>query len=64
MTVDLNRIFPIEDAPSARLMKLKAMCLLHAGVVSAEEKAKVEEKAEAYLNHPRFRSALHPRRAA
>jgi hypothetical protein len=64
MPVDLKQIFPIKDLPSARLMKLKALCLFRAGVVSKTEKARIEEKADAYLNHPRFRSALPPRRAA
>jgi len=64
MKLDLNRIFPIEDLPSARLMKLKAFCLFRAGVLSEEEKAEIRQKADAYMRNPRFRSALHPRRAA
>lgn len=64
MPLDLNRIFPIKDLPSAKLMKLKAFCLFRAGVLSEHEKAEIQEKAEAYMRNPRFRSALHPRRAA
>jgi hypothetical protein len=64
MPLDLNRIFPIKDLPSARLMKLKALCLFRAGVVSEEEKAAIEAKADAFIQNPRFRSAQHPRRAA
>ena len=62
--LNLNQIFPIQDSLSARLMKVKAMCLLRAGVVSQQEREQVQQKADAYLNLPRFRSALPPRRAA
>ena len=64
MPLDLKRLFPIKDLPSARLMKLKAHCLARAGVLSEEETKAVEAKADAFLQNPRFRSALHPRRAA
>ena len=64
MPVDLNRLFPIDDVPSARLMKLKATCLFRAGVLTAEEKAEIRAKADAFIDNPRFRAALHPRRAA
>ena len=64
MPVDLNRLFPIEDVPSARLMKLKATCLCRAGVLSEEEKAEIRAKADAFIRHPRFQAALRPRRAA
>lgn len=64
MSVDLDRLFPIEDVPSARLMKLKATCLCRAGVLSEEEKAAIRAKADAFIRNPRFRAALHPRRAA
>ena len=37
MPLDLNRLFPMKDPPSARLMKLKAFCLCRAGVLSEEE---------------------------
>ena len=64
MPLDLNRIFPIEDLPSARLMKLKAFCLFRAGVLNEEEMREIREKAEAVMRDLRFRSALNPRRAA
>jgi len=64
MPLDLTRLFPMKDPPSARLMKLKAFCLCRAGVLSEEEKAAIREKADAVMEHPRFRSAQHPRRAA
>ena len=64
MSHDLNQLFPIHDLPSARLMKLKAICLCRAGVLSEAEKAAVLRKVKAYIHHPRFRAALQPRKAA
>ena len=64
MQLDLNRIFPMQDPPSARLMRLKAFCLYRAGVLSEGERAAVARKAKAFIENPRFRAALHPRRAA
>ena len=64
MPLDLNQLFPIQDLPSARLMKLKAMCLYRAGVLSETERAAILRKAKAFIHHPRFRSAQHPRKAA
>ncbi len=49
MPHDLKRLFPIKDLPSARLMKLKAHCLTRAGVLSDQERAMVERKAESFL---------------
>jgi hypothetical protein len=62
--LDLNRIFPMEDVPSARLMKLKAFCLYRAGLLSEAERAAVIRKAKAFIQNPRFRSGERPRRAA
>lgn len=64
MPLDLNRLFPMQDPPSARLMKLKAFCLYRAGVLSEAERAAVARKARHLIEHPRFRAAPHPRRAA
>jgi hypothetical protein len=64
MLPDLNRLFPMRDLPSARLMKLKAFCLFRAGVLSEQEMTEIREKADAFVRNPRFRSASHPRRAA
>ena len=64
MPLDLKRLFPIKDLPSARLMKLKAHCLFRAGVLSRRERVEIEKKADAFIQQPRFRSTLHPRRAA
>jgi hypothetical protein len=62
--LDLDRLFPMEDAPSARLMKLKAFCLLRAGVLTAEEEAAIRQKAEAILQNPPLREVEPQRRAA
>jgi hypothetical protein len=64
MPLDLKRLFPMEDLPSARLMRLKAFCLFRARVLTDEEKTEIVKKADTLMQHPRFRSALHPRRAA
>ena len=64
MQLDLDRIFPIQDEPSARLMKLKAFCLSRAGVLSAVDAAEVRAKAEALIRRERFCRVLPPRRAA
>jgi hypothetical protein len=64
MPPDINRLFPMRDLPSARLMKLKAFCLFRAGVLSEQEMTEIREKADAFMRNPRFRSASHPRRAA
>jgi hypothetical protein len=62
--MDLKRLFPMQDLPSARLMKLKAFCLFRAGVLSEQEMTEIRQKADAFARNPRFASALHPRRAA
>jgi hypothetical protein len=46
---DMARIFPICDAESARLMKIKARSLCAAGIVSARLKAKVYRAADAVI---------------
>ncbi|MBI4275716.1 MAG: hypothetical protein HY659_13565 [Rhizobiales bacterium] len=46
MRFRLDDIFPISDAPSARLMKIKAMCLLEAGVISAAERSEIDRRAD------------------
>jgi hypothetical protein len=45
----LQRLFPIHDVPSAGLMKLKAECLLRAGVIDRSEKQVVDIIADAIL---------------
>jgi hypothetical protein len=41
--VDLQAVFPIDDAASARFMHYKALCLLRAGVISREQKRAVDD---------------------
>ena len=64
MPLDLNQIFPIKDVPSARLMKLKALCLFRAGVVSEQDMAMIQAKADAFIETERFHDTHSPRRAA
>jgi len=42
---ELGRIFPIFDTTSARLMKIKARSLHDAGVITAEQKAEINRRA-------------------
>jgi hypothetical protein len=58
MPLDIGQIFPISDAPSAQLMKLKASCLFRAGILTARERAAVARKAREALSAP---SATPPR---
>ena len=47
--LSLDSIFPIRDDASAQLMRLKADCLLQAGVINAEERLTVYARARAVL---------------
>ncbi len=49
MSLDLNKIFPIPDAPSARLMKLKALFLFRAGVVTEKQRDVIARHANEVL---------------
>ena len=49
MKPDLSTLFPITDADSALLMKLKAHCLFGAGIITAAQKARVDRAAEAVI---------------
>jgi hypothetical protein len=49
--LDFNRIFPISDAPSARLMRLKALCLYRAGILTELQRAAVARQAREVLAH-------------
>ena len=42
----LRDMFPIADATSAHLMKIKAQCLFVAGVITAAQKARVDDAAD------------------
>jgi hypothetical protein len=46
---DLAQIFPMPDAPSARLMKLKAACLFRAGVITPSQRTAVVHQAGSIL---------------
>ena len=47
--LSIDHIFPIRNDASARLMRLKADCLLQAGVIDAEERVAVYASAGAVL---------------
>jgi hypothetical protein len=46
---DLGRIFPMANAASARLMRLKAHRLCDAGIITAALKAEVDRRADQLL---------------
>jgi len=60
MPLDMGRIFPIFDAPSARLMKLKAACLFRAGVLSTSQRAAVRRRVDEVLARTHFRRSRGP----
>jgi len=47
--LSFDHIFPIRNDASARLMRLKADCLLQAGVIDAEERSEVYARSGAVL---------------
>ncbi len=47
--LDLERIFPISDRPSALLMGVKADCLCRAGVIGEGEKRWVRARIDAVV---------------
>jgi hypothetical protein len=60
MSLNIGQIFPISDAPSARLMKLKALCLFRAGIVTEPQRKAITRRANEVLAYgqvpPRGRS--------
>jgi hypothetical protein len=54
MLLNMGQIFPMSDASSARLMKLKAFCLFRAGVLSEQQRAIVARRANEVLTDKRF----------
>jgi len=54
MHLNMSEIFPISDAPSARLMKLKAACLFRAGVLTGPQRHAVTRKADEILHRRQF----------
>jgi hypothetical protein len=47
--VNLELIFPIQDAPSASFMSCKANCLLDAGIITEREKQWVDARVFSVL---------------
>jgi hypothetical protein len=64
--LSLKRIFPIADAPSARLMKLKARCLYRAGILSDTQRQAIVRQADEVLHVPpaSFKPSSYNSRAA
>jgi hypothetical protein len=46
---NISQIFPISDAPSARLMKLKAWYLFRAGILTAPQRTAIACEANKVL---------------
>jgi len=44
--IELDRVFPIVDMPSAVLMKVKARCVFGAGAITAAELAEIVRRAD------------------
>ena len=57
MPLNMGQIFPISDVPSARLMKLKALCLLRAGIITDVQRDAVIRRANHLLSDSRFARA-------
>ena len=55
--LDLARIFPMQDAASARLMIIKAECLRSAGLISEATKRTVLDRAKAIIDESLRRHA-------
>jgi len=47
--LSFDTLFPIRNDASARLMRLKADCLLEAGVIDAEDRLKVYARSGAVM---------------
>ena len=55
--LDIDAIFPITDAASAALMAIKADCLRKAGVISDQEKQRVDARARTFLHEAALKDA-------
>ena len=55
--LELDVLFPIKDTASARLMLLKANCLLEAKVIGPAENALIFRRANAMLQACEFEQA-------
>ena len=50
--LDVDLLFPIQDEPSARLMRVKAECLYRAGVISRAQMKIVVARAASFERKP------------
>ena len=55
--LDIEAIFPITDAASAALMAIKADCLRKAGVISDQEKQRVDARVRTFLHEAALKDA-------
>jgi hypothetical protein len=55
--LDIETIFPITDAASAPLMAIKADCLRRAGVISDQEKERVDARIRTFLQEAALKDA-------
>jgi len=55
--LDIEAIFPITDAASAALMAIKADCLRKAGVISDQEKQRVDARVRTFLHESVLKDA-------
>jgi hypothetical protein len=52
MKLDLKRMFPIVDPPSAWLMGIKAQCLFEVGIITAAQKQTIDRRAKEIVSIP------------
>jgi hypothetical protein len=52
--LSFNQIFPIRNNASALLMRLKADCLFHAGIIDAEDRLAVYARTSSALGFSEF----------
>ena len=55
--LDIEAIFPITDAASVALMAIKADCLRKAGVISDQEKQRVDARVRTFLHEAALKDA-------
>jgi hypothetical protein len=55
--LDIEVIFPITDAASAALMAIKADCLRKAGVISDQEKQRVDARVRKFVHEAVLKDA-------
>jgi hypothetical protein len=62
--IELDRVFPIVDVPSALLMKVKARCVFAAGTITAADVAEINRRADAAIGRAVVMARADAERAA